>query len=227
MTNPVFVAVDTADLARAENLVRQLSGLVGGIKLGLQFWNAHGPAGVRQVRAALGSERLFLDLKLHDIPHTVRGAVESLAPLGVDLLTVHAAGGRDMMRAAKDAAGPDVQVVGVTVLTSMAEPDLEDIGIDDSAELQVARLADLSRTAGLDGIVCSPLEVEQRRAAWPDGVFVVPGIRPEGAAMDDQKRAMPPRAALEAGATILVIGRPITSAADPAAAARAIAQSLA
>ncbi|MEE4349358.1 MAG: orotidine-5'-phosphate decarboxylase [Pacificimonas sp.] len=224
--NPVYVAVDTADPDRARALIAALRGSVGGFKLGLQFWNANGPAGVAALRKDMGDAGLFLDLKLHDIPNTVAAAARSVEALGVDILTVHAAGGREMMSAARDALPGAAKVVGVTVLTSMSDDEMTDIGVSDKAAAQVDRLAGLARDSGLDGIVCSPLEVADRRAAWPDGLLVVPGIRPEGAALNDQKRVMPPRAAVEAGADILVIGRPITAADDPRAAAEAIRQSL-
>ena len=222
--NPVFVALDTPDLARAKSLAAALAGEVGGLKLGLEFFAANGPAGVSAL-AALGLP-IFLDLKLHDIPNTVGKAVAALAPLDPAILTVHAAGGRAMLEAARAAAPPVTKVVAVTVLTSLDQPDLADIGVAGAPADQVARLADLARRSGLDGIVCSGAEVGAARTAWPDGFFVVPGVRPGGQADGDQKRVMAPREALAAGASVLVIGRPITSAADPADAARAIAGSL-
>lgn len=169
---------------------------------------------------------VFLDLKLHDIPNTVAGAVRSLASCPYDILTVHAGGGSAMMRAAKAAARPGAKVVGVTVLTSMDEDDLAATGVIGTTTDQVRRLAVLARGAGLDGIVCSAHEVAAMRAQWPEGFFVVPGIRPAGSAVGDQKRVMTPRQAMDAGASILVIGRPITGADDPGAAADAILQSL-
>ncbi|MEO6433320.1 MAG: orotidine-5'-phosphate decarboxylase [Sphingomicrobium sp.] len=222
--NPVFVAIDTPDLARATALAQQLAGHVGGVKLGLEFFAANGPAGVQAI-AALGLP-LFLDLKLHDIPNTVAKAVAALAPLKPAVLTVHAAGGDAMMSAAKDAAPPGTKVVGVTVLTSLDEIDLNAIGVIDDPSAQVDRLASLARAAGLDGIVCSGAEVAAARAAWPEGFFVVPGIRPAGGEVADQKRIVTPAQAQADGASILVIGRPITAAADPAGAARSIADSL-
>ena len=224
MTNPVFVALDTPDLATATALAEAVSPHVGGLKLGLEFFAANGPAGVRAI-AALGLP-IFLDLKLHDIPNTVGKAVAALAPLEPAILTVHAAGGQAMLAAAKAAAAPATKVVAVTVLTSLDQPDLAAIGVAGSPDEQVARLADLARRSGLDGIVCSGAEVGAARAAWSDGFFVVPGVRPGGQADGDQKRVMSPRDALAAGASVLVVGRPITAATDPAAAARAIAGSL-
>ena len=224
MINPIFVAIDTPDLARARDLAAALGPHVGGLKLGLEFFAANGPAGVE----AIAELRLpiFLDLKLHDIPNTVAKAVAALAPLEPLILTVHAAGGRAMLEAARAAAAPATKVVAVTVLTSLDAPDLCDIGVAGAPADQVARLAALARSCGLDGIVCSGAEVAAVRAAWPDGFFVVPGVRPGGQAEADQKRVMSPRDALAAGASILVVGRPITAAADPAAAARDIAGSL-
>ena len=225
--NPVYCAVDLVDREDARTLVQAIAPHVGGIKLGLEFWNANGADGVRAVADAVPDLGLFLDLKLHDIPNTVAGAIRALEDVPFDLLTVHAAGGETMMRAAKEAAPAEAQVVGVTVLTSLGHDDLEAAGIGDGAAAQVGRLARLAQQAGLDGIVCSPLEVAERHADWAEGTLVVPGIRPAGSAIGDQKRVMTPREALDAGASILVIGRPITSAGDPARAAADISQSLA
>jgi len=223
-SNPVYVALDTPDTSAALDLARRVRDHVGGLKLGLEFFMAQGPAGVRAV-AELGLP-IFLDVKLHDIPNTVAGALRSLSPLGLAIVNVHAAGGRAMMAAAREAMDPATKVIGVTVLTSLDDADLADTGVGDAAAAQVARLADLSRAAGLDGIVCSAREASMTRARWPDGLFVVPGIRPAGSDVGDQKRVMTPREALDAGASVLVIGRPITAAPDPAAAAAAIAGSL-
>ena len=224
MSNPVFVALDTPDLARARELAEAVAPHVGGIKLGLEFFAANGPAGVGEL-AGLGLP-IFLDLKLHDIPNTVAKAVQALRPVRPAVLTVHAAGGQAMLRAAKDAAPDGCRVVAVTVLTSLDAGDLRQAGVDGSPADQVRRLAELTRDGGCDGIVCSGAEVVGARAAWPDGYFVVPGIRPAGSEVGDQKRVMTPAEALAAGASMLVIGRPITGASDPAAAARAIAASL-
>jgi orotidine-5'-phosphate decarboxylase len=225
MTNPVFVAVDTPDVAAARALVAAVAPHVGGVKLGLEFFCAHGPAGIAAVMAGQ-TLPLFLDLKLHDIPNTVAGAVRSLAPFAPSILTVHAAGGHAMLAAARAAALPGTRVVAVTVLTSLDDADLLSAGVPDGAATQAGRLARLSRGAGLDGIVCSPYEVAAVKAEWADGLFVVPGVRPAGSDVGDQKRVMTPAQALKAGAGVLVIGRPITSAPDPAAAAAAIAASL-
>ncbi len=224
--NRVFVALDVADVAGARALVAQVAPHVGGIKLGLEFFCAHGPAGIAAVMA--GQELpLFLDLKLHDIPNTVAGAVHSLAPLAPSILTVHAAGGHAMLAAARAAALPTTRVVAVTVLTSLDDDDLLAAGVADGAAVQAQRLAGVARSAGLDGIVCSPHEVAAVKAAWEDGLFVVPGLRPAGSDVGDQKRVMTPAQAQGLGAGVLVIGRPITAAADPAAAAAAIAATLA
>ena len=222
--NPVFVAIDTPGLQRATELAQALRGSVGGVKLGLEFFCANGPEGVARI-AEIGIP-LFLDLKLHDIPNTVAGAMRSLAPLLPAIVTVHAAGGRAMLEAAKAAAGHNTKVVAVTVLTSLDQSDLRSIGVDDAPHDQVQRLAALARDSGLDGIVCSGAEVKAAHSGWTDGFFVVPGVRPEGSAVGDQKRVVTPGAAVADGASILVIGRPITEAADPAAAAREIAASL-
>ena len=222
--SPIFVAIDTPDVHRAAALARDLGGMACGLKLGLEFFCANGEQGV--IRVAEHELPIFLDLKLHDIPNTVGKAVQALAHLNPAVLTVHAAGGRAMMAAAKAAAPPGTKVVGVTVLTSLDEKDLASIGVRASPARQVERLAELAREAGIDGIVCSGEEVKAARAAWPDGFFVVPGIRPQGADLIDQKRVVTPAQAVEDGASILVIGRPITDAADPARALREIADEL-
>jgi orotidine-5'-phosphate decarboxylase len=222
--SPIFVAIDTPDLERALAIAKAVREHVGGVKLGLEFFSAAGPEGVRRI-AALGLP-IFLDLKLHDIPNTVAKAVAALAPLEPAILTVHATGGHEMLLAAKRAAPPATKVVAVTLLTSLDEADLGDLGIQWSPADQVTRLARLAREAGVDGIVCSGAEVSEARAAWPNGFFVVPGIRPAGADVGDQKRVATPAGALKDGASVLVIGRPITAAADPAVAARDVAASL-
>lgn len=227
--NPILAAIDTPDLDRARMLAEALSGAVGGIKLGLEFFNAHGPRGVKAVAGDRGD--LFLDLKYHDIPNTVAGAVRAAISLSPMILNVHAAGGAEMMRAARDAAADEAArlgvrrplVIAVTVLTSLDDDDLAATGQRGPASAQVTRLASLARECGLDGVVCSPREIGAVRAACGENfVLVVPGIRPAGADAGDQKRTMTPREAIAAGADWLVIGRPITGAADPAAAAREI-----
>ena len=224
MSRPVYVALDTPDLEKAKRVAARVRNHVGGIKLGLEFFCANGHHGVREI-AAFGLP-IFLDLKLHDIPNTVAKAVQSLSVLEPAILTVHAAGGRAMMEDAKAAAPLGTKVVAVTVLTSLDGEDLTSIGLAPDPHAQVERLALLARAAGIDGIVCSGNEVAAARKAWPGGFFVVPGVRPAGGDLGDQKRVMTPRAALDAGASILVIGRPITAAEDPDAAARAIEATL-
>ena len=224
MSNPVFVAIDTPDIESAKKVISAVAPNIGGVKLGFEFFAANGPSGVAQI-GAIGLP-IFLDLKLHDIPNTVGKAVAALAPLAPAVLTVHAAGGRAMLEAAKSAAPAATKVVAVTVLTSLDRGDLVDIGVPAAPEHQVVRLAELSRRSGLDGIVCSGAEVAAAKHAWPNGFFVVPGVRPGGAAEADQKRVMTPQDALSAGASILVIGRPITASDDPAGASAAIAGAL-
>ena len=224
MSSRIFVALDTPDLARAIALAERVRHHVGGIKLGLEFFAAHGQAGVREM-ASIGLP-IFLDLKLHDIPNTVASAIQALHDTVPAILTVHAAGGRAMMEDAKAAAPPSTRVVGVTVLTSLDGEDLRAIGVDGDPPGQVARLTALAHEAGLDGVVCSGFEVAAARKAWRNGFFVVPGVRPAGGAVGDQKRVMSPRQAVDNGASILVIGRPITEAEDPDAAVRAIAATL-
>lgn len=221
---PIYVAIDTPDLARATQIAKAVRDHAGGVKLGLEFFSAQGPEGMRRI-ADLGLP-IFLDVKLHDIPNTVAKAVEALAPLEPAILTVHATGGHEMLYAAKRAAPATTKIVAVTLLTSLDEGDLSDLGIGRSSADQVARLAWIARDAGVDGIVCSGAEVAQAKGAWPSGFFVVPGIRPAGADVADQKRVVTPARALYDGASVLVIGRPITGAVDPAHAIMEIASSL-
>ncbi|MCG2839467.1 orotidine-5'-phosphate decarboxylase [Sandaracinobacter sp. RS1-74] len=222
--NPIYVGLDTPDIEHAERLARAVKPYVGGLKLGLEFFMANGPGGVRRMgRVGLP---IFLDLKLHDIPNTVSGALKSLSVLDLAIVNVHAGGGLRMMQAAEAVRPPGAKLIAVTVLTSMDEADLSGIGVFGNPAAQVRRLAALTREAGLDGVVCSAHEVAELKAQWANGLFVVPGIRPAGAELGDQKRVMSPAEALAAGATLLVIGRPITAAQDPASAAAAIADTL-
>ena len=221
---PIFVAIDMPDLTAAMVLASEVREHAGGLKLGLEFFMANGPAGVRELAAA--GLPIFLDLKLHDIPNTVAKAVEAVAPLKPAILTVHASGGRAMLEAARAAAPAETKVVAVTVLTSLDVTDLAETGMVGGPAEQVQCLAELARTAGVDGIVCSGDEVAAARNAWPGGFFVVPGVRPAGASVADQKRVVTPRQALDDGASVLVIGRPITAADDPAQAIGAIAATL-
>ncbi len=221
---PVFVAIDTPELDRARELAAEVKSLAGGVKLGLEFFCANGPEGVRRI-ASVGLP-VFLDLKLHDIPNTVAKAVQALRPLEPAVLTVHAGGGRAMLEEAKAAAPAGTKVIAVTVLTSLDSTDLASIGVVGEPSAQVERLAALARASGLDGIVCSGAEVKAASKAWPDGFFVVPGVRPQGSGAGDQKRVVTPRAAMDDGASILVIGRPITASEDPRAALKAIEATL-
>lgn len=225
----VLVAVDTPDVARVRALATALRGRVGGFKLGLEAFTSCGPDVVREIVAA--GDGVFLDLKLHDIPNTVAGAAAAAGRLGVRFMTVHALGGVAMMRRATEAsaeaaaeAGHEAPcVLAVTVLTSHDDDDLARLAIEGPCDRAVLRLAGLAREAGVGGVVCSPLEVSRVREVFPEGVRVVPGIRPAGAARDDQARVATPASAIASGADRLVIGRPITRADDPAAAADAIA----
>jgi orotidine-5'-phosphate decarboxylase len=225
--NRIIAAVDTTDLATAQAWGRSLSPHVGMLKLGLAFFLAHGPAGVRAVTEA----PVFLDLKLHDIPNTVAGAVSAVLPVRAAMLTLHAAGGAAMIAAARNAAEAAgtarPKLLAVTVLTSLSAEALAETGVAGTPGAQVLRLAKLALAAGADGLVCSPQEVAMlRREIGPEPLLVVPGIRPAGAPAGDQARTLTPREAVEAGADWLVIGRPITAAPNPAAAAAAIATDL-
>ena len=226
--NPVYLALDLPRLEAAEALARKVVDHVGGIKLGLEFFCAHGHHGVHELHK-LGLP-IFLDLKLHDIPNTVAAAMQAIHVLEPAIVTVHTAGGRAMMEDAKAAAGENCKVVGVTVLTSLDDDDLCAVGINSSSHDQALRLAELAHAAGLDGIVCSGHEVAAVHQQWKDGFFVVPGLRPEngknGNRNGDQKRIVTPRQARDNGASVLVIGRPISRAEDPLAAARAIEATL-
>ena len=224
MSSPIYVALDTPDIERAKAIATRVRNHVGGIKLGLEFFSANGRAGVREM-ATLGLP-IFLDLKFHDIPNTVAKAVQALRPLEPAIITIHASGGRAMMEDAKAAAPLGTKVVAVTVLTSLDENDLTSIGLAGDPHEQVMRLTELARDAGLYGVVCSGNEVAAARKLWPGGFFVVPGVRPAGGPIGDQKRVMTPRAALDAGASVLVVGRPITQAEDPDLAAREIEATL-
>lgn len=224
MTSPLFLAIDAIHLDAAQTLAQKVRHHIGGLKLGLEFFCANGHHGVHEM-AKLGLP-IFLDLKLHDIPNTVAKAIQALRPLEPAILTVHAAGGRAMLEEAKAAAGSNTKVVAVTVLTSLDGPDLDDIGVGGSPHDQVVRLAQLARESGLDGIVCSGHEVKAARKIWPSGFFVVPGVRPANGSSADQKRVVTPAQALNDGASILVVGRPISQSQDPDLAAREIEATL-
>jgi orotidine-5'-phosphate decarboxylase len=230
MACDLILALDVPTREAAAPILRQLRGQLRWVKIGLQMFTAYGPDYVREV-AGLGFN-VFLDLKLHDIPNTVAKAVESLAPLPIHMLTLHCAGGSEMMRAALAAQqkhNPQLLLLGVTVLTSMDSPGLQEIGVTAPSAEQVTRLGQLAATAGLRGLVCSPLEVALLRQQLPAAMqLITPGIRPaHEAGTDDQKRVMTPANAAQAGSSYIVVGRPILQAADPAAAARAILAELA
>ena len=229
-----FVALDTGDVDRARELARILAGRVGGFKIGLTAFVACGPSLVEEMRS-LGHV-VFLDLKFHDIPNTVAGAAAAAARSGVAFFTVHALGGPSMIARAVEssraAASPGTEppiVLAVTILTSHDDSSLRRIGIDGTCADAVPRLAALAREAGAGGVICSPLEVASARRVFPEGVLVVPGIRPGEQGQrsdDDQVRVASPAAAVTAGADRIVVGRPIVEAEDPAAAADAIAEDI-
>lgn len=219
----IAVALDVPTLAEAEALAATLTGHVGWFKVGLELFVAHGPDAV----AAVGAHGpVFLDLKLHDIPTTVARAVRTAAGAGAGLLTVHAAGGPTMLRAAVEAAAADVRLVAVTVLTSLGAEDLAALALPPAAA-RVPNLARLAVDAGVDALVCAPADLDGVRAAVGAApLLITPGIRPDPARVDDHARALGPAEAVAAGADLLVVGRPITRAEDPAAAADAIAAAL-
>jgi orotidine-5'-phosphate decarboxylase len=227
VTPKIFCAIDMADMSRALSLIPKVVGEGCGLKLGMEFFNAHGPDGVRRIMDECGNPPIFLDLKYHDIPNTVAGAVREASKLGVMYLNVHASGGLEMMRAAKDACAPSTKLLGVTVLTSLDDSNLASIGQLAKAKDQVKRLAELTQLSGLDGVICSAHEITMlREDIGKEFILMTPGIRPAGASQDDQKRVMTPKEAMDAGASHLVIGRPITGAPDPAKAVRDILRSL-
>lgn len=230
----ILVALDVRDPSQAARLLQQVAGYVAGYKIGLEFFYANGISGIDSLRSI--HPNFFLDLKLHDIPHTVAEAVRALIPLRPFMLNVHAAGGLAMMQAARDAAQEEAakrgiaapKLIAVTVLTSLDEKDLDRLGQREPIADQVCRLAGLTQRAGLDGVVCSPQEISRLRKEFgPDFLLVTPGVRPETAKPDDQKRTLTPGEAARLGSHYLVIGRPITQAPDPAAAAEAVRASIA
>ncbi len=221
----IIVALDAADAGSANRMLDALGDSVCWIKIGLQLFIAEGPGFVRSVKAR--GLRVFLDLKIHDIPNTAIEAVKSARSLGVDMTTVHVAGGPKMVSAAIDAAGDDLLVLGVTVLTSMDDTELAAVGISGHVGLQVGRLVAMGREHGLRGVVCSPLEIAMLREAHGRALTIVtPGVRPTGSAKGDQSRVLTPAEAVRAGANQLVIGRPITAAASPRAAVERIIEEI-
>ena len=223
------MALDTPELARALELAKQLFGHVGMLKIGMEFFYAHGAKGYEALGAA--GIPIFLDMKLHDIPNTVAQGLRSLLKLvpAPAITNVHATGGLDMMKAARETVGPQTKLIAVTILTSLSNEDLWAAGFarDQKTDDQSLRLAELTHQAGLAGVVCSPLDLNSIRKNLPRSFMtVVPGIRPDDTSAHDQKRVATPKSAVDAGADILVIGRAITGAADPALAAQAILESL-
>ncbi|MDQ3955430.1 MAG: orotidine-5'-phosphate decarboxylase [Actinomycetota bacterium] len=229
LANPLCVALDGSDPRACVRLAGSVAPAAGLLKVGLTSFAAGGPSLVAEIRALAP---VFLDLKLHDIPAQVRGAVEAIAELGVAYTTVHASGGTAMLRAAADAGNGRVVILAVTVLTSLTDGDLTQLGIDEDPKGQVLRLGELALEAGIDGLVCSPREVGALRARFGHRdrggpLLVVPGIRPAGSVADDQQRVMSAREAIGLGADVIVVGRPITASADPAAAAHALVAEIA
>lgn len=224
MACDLILVLDEPSPREVQPLLRSLAGEITWVKIGLQMFTACGPDCVRAI--ADQGFKVFLDLKLHDIPNTVAHAVESACRLPIHMLTLHTSGGRAMMQGAvkaQQAHKPDLLLLGVTVLTSMSDADLHSIGVGSAAPEQVVRLGRLAADSGLQGLVCSPLEIAPLRAALPAHVrLITPGIRPAGAKADDQTRTLTPAEAARAGADYLVIGRPIAKASDPAGAARSI-----
>ncbi|GAA3734045.1 orotidine-5'-phosphate decarboxylase [Spinactinospora alkalitolerans] len=225
MAAPIAVAIDAPDIETAARWASSVAPHVSTVKVGLELYLRYGPEVITTMRGA-NRVALFLDLKLHDIPATVAGAARAVARLKPSILTVHAAGGRDMIRAAVEAA-PDTRIAAVTVLTSLEDAALEEVGLRGPASDAARRLAVLAVESGARALVCSPHEAASLRAeVGPDITLITPGVRPQGAEKGDQARVATPEEALAAGADLLVIGRPITRAADPGAAAASIAGAL-
>ena len=229
----IFVALDTPDLEVAEHLVELLNGCVGGVKVGKEFFTSQGPRGVQSIVGK--GLPVFLDLKFHDIPNTIVGAVKAAVDLGPKILNVHASGGKMMMQKALEASSERSQllgverplILGVTVLTSMTSEELGEIGVNATPGDQVRRLSNLCRESGLDGVVCSPAEIKAvRETCGEDFIILTPGIRPQWSVPDDQKRILSPLEAITNGADYLVIGRPITSSTNPVAAVKRILSEL-
>ena len=222
MSSPIILAMDTDDLDTAKKWIEITNGSVGIYKLGLEFFLKFGRDGVAAIQRETDCQ-IFLDLKLHDIPNTVGAATAQVAALKPKFLTVHASGGSEMIKAAATNA-PETDITAVTILTSLSQEDLKEIGYEGTPQSRAIEMAKLAVQAGAKAIVCSPLEIEGIRAAIPNEISIItPGIRPKGSAgSDDQKRVMDPKSAIQAGANYLVIGRPITGASDMAAAAKAL-----
>jgi len=217
----LIVALDVARASEAQALVERIGDAAGIYKVGLQLFTAEGPGMVRELVSS--GRRIFLDLKLHDIPNTVSQAVKSAVELGAHMLTVHAAGGAAMLRAAAEAAGDRLNILAVTVLTSLSDDDMQEIGVSGRVADQALRMAELAQNTGCHGVITSPREASLLRKALGEGFAIVtPGIRPAGAETHDQQRIATPAQAIGNGASHIVVGRPITHAPDPAAAAQAI-----
>ena len=214
-SNPIILAVDSSSISEAETLASDLKDYIGGIKLGMEFFNSFGPEGVKTIKKL--NIPIFLDLKLHDIPITVYKTVKSLLDLEPAIINVHASGGKEMMmaasRALKESNNVKTKIIAVTVLTSLDNNDLKEIGFDEKSDTLVVKLANLVKDSGLDGIVCSAKEISLvRKSIGDDFILVVPGIRLHKDKLNDQKRVMSPKEAISLGADLLVIGRPITNA---------------
>jgi len=224
----IFCAIDKPDLNSALKLCEKIAPTGIGIKLGLEFFNALGLQGVLEIQKTFSDTPIFVDLKYHDIPNTVTGAIRSITTqFKPAYLNVHAAGGLEMMKAAKDTCSPETKLLAVTILTSLDEQAIEEVGYKEGLQKRVVQMAKLTQYAGLDGVVCSSHEIEAiREACGKDFALMVPGIRPAGSATGDQSRVMKPKQALDKGATHLVIGRPISQADDPRKAAQDILDSL-
>ena len=227
--NPIILAVDTSSLEEAKSLALKLKDHIGGIKIGMEFFNSFGPEGVKVIQRF--NIPIFLDLKLHDIPATVYKTVSTLLTLNPAIINVHASGGREMMRAAsrarKDSNNKNTKIIAVTMLTSLDDNDLKEVGFSITSNELVLSLAKLAKDSGLDGIVCSAKEISTiRKAIGEDFLLVVPGIRPEDNKLNDQKRIMTPKGAITEGADLLVIGRPITEANDQVVALKKILEQI-
>ena len=227
-TPTIFCALDTSDLDQAKQWASEIGPITGGLKLGMEFVNSFGPQGIEAVQNAAPDAALFIDLKFHDIPNTVAGAVRTTcARFSPAYLNVHAAGGSTMMQAAKDACGKNTKLLAVTILTSLSDDEIGAVGYDRAISDQVIKMAKLTEASGLDGVVCSSKEIELiRQSCAANFETMVPGIRPAGSDTGDQKRIMTPREAAQLGATNIVIGRPITGASNPAKAAQDIMDTL-
>ena len=224
----IFCAIDKADMDAAKKLCAQITKAGIGIKLGLEFFNKFGVQGLKEIQNNFVDIPIFVDLKYHDIPNTVAGAVRSItSEITPAYLNIHAAGGLEMMKAAKAACPPETKLLAVTILTSLDEQAIEEVGYKENLRDRVVQMARLTQAAGLDGVVCSSHEIEAiREACGDDFILMVPGIRPAGSAVGDQSRVMTPKEAIDKGATHLVIGRPISQSDNPAKSAQDILDSI-